>query len=60
MSDDGPPYQPQEPHVDALVEAELQRRLAAIKRDTESGWRDDSFWGWLVERLKFTSRRQGK
>ena len=60
MSDAGPSHPLAETPLDARREAELKARLAAIRRQTESSWRDASFWVWLLERLKWTSRRQKK
>ncbi|MDB5097533.1 MAG: hypothetical protein JWM80_1954 [Cyanobacteria bacterium RYN_339] len=32
--------------------------MAAIKRETNKGWKEDSFWSWLYKRLTLTSRRE--
>jgi len=36
----------------------LKAKMAAIKRQTSAGWREESFWAWLLKRLTLTSRRE--
>ena len=47
-----------EPPIDKRQEAMLKVKMASIKRQTEAGWKEESFWTWLFQRLTLTSRRE--
>jgi hypothetical protein len=47
-----------DPPLDPRTEAMLKAKLAAIKRQTNAGWKEDGFWAWLLKRLTLTSRRE--
>lgn len=53
-------HQPNEPELDSKQAARLARELARVKRDTEAGWQEETFWTWLWKRLTLTVRRGGR
>lgn len=48
---------PDEPPLDPRLEAELRLKLARIQKQTDAGWRESSFWQWLLDRLTLKARR---
>lgn len=47
----------QEP-VSELQLGEVMRQVAAVKKDTEAGWKEESFMQWALKRLLLTTMRE--
>lgn len=39
---------------------EVMRQVTAIKKDADKNWQEETFGGWLLKRLTFTSSREKK
>ena len=49
----------QEPVSDVQL-GEVMRQVAAVKKDTEATWKEETFMQWALKRLMFTASREKK